>query len=264
MTEFLDCSFDLNLVDLSLVGGPFTWSNNQTYSWLDRFLILPDCECHYPGVSQKRLPCLCSDHFPILLDGGGIQGGRRSFRFENMWLKSEGFVDKVRHWWSSYQFHDTPSFILAGKLKTLKNDLKLWNSQSFGDVGEQKQTMTEEIQNFDRITEDRVLTLEELSRKIDLVSELERILSLEEISWCQKSRALWVKEGDRSTKFFHSVTNSRRRNNTIEMLKINGRDCTEAPVIRDHMVSFLKKNFQNERDGGQQWMGLTLILLNHN
>ncbi|KAG2671254.1 hypothetical protein I3760_14G124900 [Carya illinoinensis] len=126
MTEFSDCIFDLNLVDLPLVGGPFTWSNNQTYSRLDRFLISPDWECHYPEVSQKRLPRLCSDHFPILLDGGGIQGGRRSFKFENMWLKSEGFVDKVRHWWSSYQFHGTPSFILAGKLKVLKNDLKLW------------------------------------------------------------------------------------------------------------------------------------------
>ncbi|XP_042942615.1 uncharacterized protein LOC122276776 [Carya illinoinensis] len=183
MTEFSDCIFDLNLVDLPLVGGPFTWSNNQIYSRLDRFLISPDWECHYLEVSQKRLPRLCSDHFPILLDGGGIQGGRRSFMFENMWLKSEGFVDKVRHWWSSYQFHGTPSFILVGKLKALKNDLKHWNSQSFGDVGEQKQTMTEEIQIFDRITEERALTPEELLRKTELVLELERILSLEEISW---------------------------------------------------------------------------------
>ena len=26
------------------------------------------------------------------------------FRFENMWLKVEGFMDKVRHWWNGYQF----------------------------------------------------------------------------------------------------------------------------------------------------------------
>ncbi|KAG6654621.1 hypothetical protein CIPAW_05G158600 [Carya illinoinensis] len=113
MTEFSDCIFDLNLVDLPLVGGPFTWSNNQTYSRLDRFLISPDWECHYPEVSQKRLPHLCSDHFPILLDGGGIQGGRHSFKFENMWLKSEAFVNKVRHWWSSYQFHGTPPLLFS-------------------------------------------------------------------------------------------------------------------------------------------------------
>ncbi|KAG6728212.1 hypothetical protein I3842_02G162400 [Carya illinoinensis] len=108
--------------------------------------------------------------------------------------------------------------------------------------------MTEEIQIFDRITEERALTPEELLRKTELVSELERILSLEEISWRQKSRALWLKEGDRSTKFFHRVANSYRRNNTIDMLKINGRDCTEAPVIREHVVSFFDNLF-SEREG---------------
>ncbi|KAG6652145.1 hypothetical protein CIPAW_06G163400 [Carya illinoinensis] len=93
MTEFSDCIFDLNMVDLPLMGGRFTWSNSQMWSRLDRFLISPDWECHYPEVCQRRLPHLCSDHFPILLDGGGIHSGRSYFKFENMWLKSEGFVD---------------------------------------------------------------------------------------------------------------------------------------------------------------------------
>ena len=44
----------------------------------------------------------CSDHFPIVLDCGGHKGGRKSFKFENMWLKEEEFVDKVRGWWASY------------------------------------------------------------------------------------------------------------------------------------------------------------------
>jgi hypothetical protein len=37
---------------------------------------------------KKMLPRLCSNHFPFLLDCGGIQGGKRSFKFENMWLKA--------------------------------------------------------------------------------------------------------------------------------------------------------------------------------
>jgi hypothetical protein len=32
--------------------------------------------------------------------------------FENMWLK-DGFIEKVRHWWSSYYFHGCPSFVLT-------------------------------------------------------------------------------------------------------------------------------------------------------
>ena len=36
-----------------------------------------------------------SNHFPILLDCGSFQRSYRPFRFENMWLKAEGFMEKV-------------------------------------------------------------------------------------------------------------------------------------------------------------------------
>ena len=55
---------------------------------------------------------MCSDHFPIVLEGGSFQGGSIPFRFENMWLKDVGFVDRVRSWWGSYQVHGALSFIL--------------------------------------------------------------------------------------------------------------------------------------------------------
>ncbi|KAF5463070.1 hypothetical protein F2P56_019016 [Juglans regia] len=125
--EFSECIFDLNLVDLPLAGGPATWSNNQTWTCLDHFLISPEWESHFLDVWQKRLVCLASDHWPILLDCGGIQSGRRYFKFESMWLKSEGFVERVKQWWISYQFEGTPNFIFANKLKALKRDLKEWN-----------------------------------------------------------------------------------------------------------------------------------------
>jgi hypothetical protein len=51
-----------------------------------------------------------------------------------MWLKSDGFVDLVQHWWESYDFHGRPSYVLTKKLKTLKVDLKKWNAEVFGDV----------------------------------------------------------------------------------------------------------------------------------
>lgn len=35
------------------------------------------------------------DHYPILIDCGGLSKGLLSFKFENMWLKAEGFVDLV-------------------------------------------------------------------------------------------------------------------------------------------------------------------------
>jgi hypothetical protein len=69
------------------------------------------------------------DHFPILLDCGDFHGGSRPLRFENMWLKSEGFVDRVKWMWDFYLFQGSPSFILASKEKALKVDLKRWNER---------------------------------------------------------------------------------------------------------------------------------------
>ena len=70
-------------MDLPLVGGSFTWSNNREtpfWSGIDRFLISPKWEAKFSGLSQKRLHRLCSNHFLILLDCGGIEG--------EMWLKA--------------------------------------------------------------------------------------------------------------------------------------------------------------------------------
>ncbi|KAG6644020.1 hypothetical protein CIPAW_08G026800 [Carya illinoinensis] len=107
-----------------------------------------------------------------------------------MWLKADDFEEKVRQWWTSYQIPRTPSFIFAGKLKALKKDLKLWNRQSFGDIGERKKSKEVEIKGLERIQENWPLTQEEIAVKKELEADLERIVVLEETSWCQKLRAL--------------------------------------------------------------------------
>jgi hypothetical protein len=64
---------------------------------------------------------------------------------------------------------------------------------------------------------------------------------LEEMSWRQQSKALWLKEGDKCTKFFHRVANANRRNNFIEPLLVNGSISSDQTEIRDHIVNFYDK-----------------------
>ena len=132
------------LVDLPLMGGDFTWfrgSNNPSKSRIEKVLISTEWEDHFLDVTQRLLPCMLSNHCPLLVEAGGVLRGKSPFKFENMWLKVEGFVDRVSQWWNSCHFVGPPSFVLACKLKVLKGDLKHWNKHVFGDVSFRKKLL---------------------------------------------------------------------------------------------------------------------------
>jgi hypothetical protein len=164
-----------------------------------------------------------------------------------MWLKSEGFLDQVKLWWQSYKFHGCPSYVLACKLKALKVDLRKWNEEVFGHVGQRKKVLLDGIQEFGIIGEGRALTEEERVIKDDFSRELERLLLCEEVSWRQKSRALWLRERNKNTKFFHRVANSNRRNNTIEYLTVNRSLSLDATAIKAHIVQFFYTQLYSEQ-----------------
>ena len=88
----------------------------------------------FSGSRQCVLLRPMFDHFSILLDGGGLRRSPSPFRFENMWLKVEGFKDLLKSWWEGDNFSGSLGFILAAKLKALKSKLKEWNRDVFGRV----------------------------------------------------------------------------------------------------------------------------------
>ena len=76
--EFSDYIYELGLMDLPLVGGSFTWSNNRNSLCQELIgFVSSDWEAKFPDLFQKWLLRLCSDHFPILLDCGGSLGGKK-------------------------------------------------------------------------------------------------------------------------------------------------------------------------------------------
>ena len=74
---------------------------------------------------------------------------KNPFRFENMWLKTDGFTDRVYSWWNRHSFSGTPSFVSAKKLKALKEDIVQWNCLEFGHVGRKKSQLLETLKLLD-------------------------------------------------------------------------------------------------------------------
>ncbi|RVW96589.1 Transposon TX1 uncharacterized 149 kDa protein [Vitis vinifera] len=152
-----------------------------------------------------------------------------------MWLKVEGFKEVLRKWWEGIQVSGTASYILSEKLKALKPILKKWNTEVFGQIKVKKQEAWNSLDFWDKEERVRELSLEEEEARKEAREMYKKWVLLEETSWRQKSREIWLKEGDRNTRFFHQMANAHRRRNQMNRVKVNGRWYNEEREIKEEV-----------------------------
>ena len=72
-----------------------------------------------------------------------------------------------------------------------------------------------------------------------LEKEINEMMLREEMMWNQRSKALWIKCGDRNTKFFHATKNNRQRKNKIEGLNdLEGRWREGEEKVEDIILKY--------------------------
>ncbi|OMO52435.1 reverse transcriptase [Corchorus capsularis] len=85
-----------------------------------------------------------------------------------------------------------------------------WNKLVFGNVRYKLEAKRREFETvYGGLAGNDIDSFDECKR------ELDDFIAQEEVMWRQRSKALWLKEGDCNTKYFHSVAMNRRRKNTI-------------------------------------------------
>ena len=145
------------------------------------------------------------------------------------------------------KFHGLYSFILAAKLKALKGILKTWNKEVFGKV-EVKKEVLRRVSFWDDLEKERELVLEEREERTKAKEEFKSWVVLEEISWRQKSRELWLKEGDRNTGYFHRMANAHKRRNCLRKISIYDRRLDKEAEIKEGLIVAFKNLLSAPRE----------------
>ena len=158
-----------------------------------------------------------------------------------MWTREEGFREIVELAWDPLWVDS--EYKVTDRIKSYQNQLQKWNWKVFGNVHQVLRQKKERLQHLE--AQD---SLHEEAKDIQRVKKkINESLIREEIIWNKRSRALWIKWGDRNTRFFHAMANQRRRKNSIVGLQdLKGvwnedKERVEG-IIMDYFTSIYRSN----------------------
>ncbi|XP_057444459.1 uncharacterized protein LOC130736674 [Lotus japonicus] len=154
----------------------------------------------------------------------------KMFRFEEIWLESgEECTEIVTECWNDQDVH------FLEKVGKLGQNLEAWGKAKYGDIPKRIAETKKQLQRLQR----EVQTIQVVSASKESEKELEELLKIEEIAWAQRSRATWLKSGDKNTRFFHTKATQRRKRNLIEEIE----DANGVKFQRDVDIARVLKNY---------------------
>ena len=156
-----------------------------------------------------------------------------------MWMKDEGCREAIEDAWS-HVFQGNPMSRVEGKVDRCRKNLRWWSKVAFGNVTRSLREKKELL----RLAEEEAIRGGSFPHVQRLKKEISKLLVKEEQMWKQRSRALWLQEGDNNTKYFHSRASHRFRRNQIDVIKdSSGELCTDEEGISHILVSYYQYLF---------------------
>nr|XP_027088617.1 uncharacterized protein LOC113709968 [Coffea arabica] len=255
--NFLQFMAEAGVEDAGFSGSRFTWCYNRSgaariWKLFDRLLMNGVALELRHQVTVQHLGRDPSDHSPLLLSVVTCLDDKpRPFRFLNFWTTHKDFLEVVRGCWAQ-PVSGSPMQLLALKLRAVKTALRQWSKVSFGDIFEVARSAEREVMEAE--TRYDLDTMELLRSDLHHArARLRYALNIEESFWQQKARVRWLRDGDRNSKFFHSVVAERRHRAVIHRVRgTDGEWIEEEVQIGEAAVRFFQELFMADSDPSPQ------------
>jgi len=128
-------------------------------------------------------------------------------------------------------------FILSQKLKMLKEAVKLWNKNTFGDVQSQVILAYKDLDEIQLKIDTNGCTDILLDQEKNAQLNLENALNQEEIFWHEKSKVKWHCEGNRNTTYFHRIAKIINVSSLITTMRNGDITFNDPELISAHVVN---------------------------
>ncbi|XP_074278280.1 uncharacterized protein LOC141601872 [Silene latifolia] len=238
MQHFQECVSLCNMEDVQATGALFTWSNKQEpadriYSRLDRVMGNQKWMCQYADYVAHFHPEGIFYHCPCTVVNRRVEfGGRRSFKYFNMWGMSEHFIECVESSWKQ-RYEGTKMFRVVKKLKNLKPVLKRLNKECFSDIENNTNLTSILLEQLQKELVDKPGDMELMHREMDVTHELRELMVARDSFLVQKAKIQWSLEGDINTAYFHNSIKKRvMLNKVLAIEDKNGHLYTEGDQIQ--------------------------------
>ncbi|XP_026437189.1 uncharacterized protein LOC113335304 [Papaver somniferum] len=182
---------DNELIDQPLIGGAYTWSNNQVdplLCRLDRFLFSHDFEEAFPNALQVVLTRTISYHNPILVISEPILPSKPYFKLDRLWLEHKDLARNVQMWWGRLSYTGSASTRFFLKLQNLKHLIKPWRKQHYGHVSRDRNDLTARIHEFNILEETVRLQHNQVEERTQYKLKLRNIEVMEAKKWNLRSK----------------------------------------------------------------------------
>lgn len=104
---------------------------------------------------------------------------------------------------------------IGEKIQQCGVGLTHWANKEFGSISKRKKKLYNQMTSLQNCEASNV-RIQELN---EVEAELDSLLKREETMWFQRSRALWLKDGDKNSKNFHQKATNRKIRNTIKNIR---------------------------------------------